>query len=635
MRKRIAVFANGWSFEYVQQIVEGICRAAKEEDTDVYSFISYSSIGDSEQENMGEFNTFMLPNLKDFDGVILMANSFNMKQEADYLQQQVYESGVPALSMEYALDDIDYIGAENYSGMYELTKHMIHDHGARQIVFIGGPADHAESNIRFRAVKDAVSEAGLKLDPKGVTHGDWSERAGRRGVKNWLEEKGSLPDVFMCANDIMAIGACNWLKENGYRIPEDVAVTGYDCIQPSREYEPVITSVNRGWDNMGYNGFMLLMKKMRGEAVDSRTIIHTRVAYGESCGCKLSSEQMEEILIGQRNTNRQKIDYMASDIHLRSLYAEMRKSNTADELYRNLSWFYETREELVLEGNCFMHCLKPEFFQIENDDSNLGSEFGPEMEVISYLKDGVARPWFRMKSRDLLFKLAEESDTPEHYILVALRNGDKCYGFSVLKRNINIVRDYMLYIWTRHMNQYLDQARQNFRLEKLTAKLRELSVTDVLTGVYNRMGCEQVAYPFLEECQKRGDRGIIMMVDIDRMKTINDKYGHNMGDSALRIVAKALKASVPDGWFVARYGGDEFLVAGKSEDEQMIDEVISKFQNYLKAETAKLPFPLTASIGGIQLQKDEEFQLEKSLQKADEYMYAAKRKRHAQLDGIL
>ena len=80
----------------------------------------------------------------------------------------------------------------------------------------------------------------------------------------------------------------------------------------------------------------------------------------------------------------------------------------------------------------------------------------------------------------------------------------RTYGFAVLTGDLRIACDNQFYIWTRHTSQYLEHVRRNITISDLTRKLTQMSVTDVLTGVYNRAGCEQIAFPMLEEWRARG-----------------------------------------------------------------------------------------------------------------------------------
>ena len=114
MRKRIAVFVNGWGNDYLQQVVQGVSRRATQENIDIFLFVNYTAIAENQEYNVCELNIFRLPDLKDFDGVILMTNSFNLQEETDYLRQKLAEYPLPAVSLEYELEGIDSIISDNY-----------------------------------------------------------------------------------------------------------------------------------------------------------------------------------------------------------------------------------------------------------------------------------------------------------------------------------------------------------------------------------------------------------------------------------------------------------------------------------------------------------------------------------------
>lgn len=633
MRKRIAVFVNGWGSDYLQQIVQGISRRAMQENVDIFLFVNYSAIAETEEYNVGELNIFRLPDLEDFDGVILMANSFNMQEEIDYLSQKLSEYSVPTVSIEYDLEGIDSIGSDNYFGMHELTEHMIQMHDVKHILFIGGPKEHQESNVRLKAVRDAAEENGVMLREEDILYGDWAKRKPQVLLEQWIEQNHDLPDVVICANDVMAIGVCEWLKEQGYRIPDDIKVTGYDCIRVGQEMEPALTTVTHRWNEMGDHALGLLLDKMSGKAKPIPSMLKTAFVCGESCGCHYANSILEQQFL-VRMTRGKKMDVLRADAHFRHLYIAVRKAENAQELSESLSELYERENWIV--GRNFTLCLEPQFFCIEENDDNLGVQgYSQTMDVICSLKDGVPREHQLIDRKEAMYRVANERKEPGTYIFVPIYTEGRTLGFAMLTRDIDIAEDNYLYIWTRHINQYIEQVRRNIKLAELTKRLTQLSVTDVLTGVYNRAGCEKIIYPYLQECQQTGGQGIVMIVDVDRMKTVNDKYGHGNGDLALRMVSGVLKTQLPEDFLVARFGGDEFFVAGRSKEGISVDGIIERVTKQLAEEVKKqeIPFELTMSMGGIQMEKGETFSLEKCLQRADENMYTMKEKRHAQIDN--
>ncbi|MGN0401554.1 MAG: diguanylate cyclase [Acetatifactor sp.] len=636
-RKRIALFANGWNSEYLQEFGHGAFRYAKEMDTDMFFFINYSTHGTEKEDNSGEFNIYLLPDLKDFDGAIFLTNTFNLDREIMYLQEQVQLAGIPVISTEYEMDGTYFCGADNYSGMYDLTTHLIKDHGIRDILFIGGYKVHVEVQARLRAVLDAARENGVEIPENNIVYGDWSAKSAQNCMAAWLNEGNALPEAVICANDIMAEGICDWLSEQGYKIPDDIKVTGFDCIRAGQEHDPVITSVNREWENMGYQAMRFLLDKVEGKATPPDIKISTRLVCGESCGCEYSDKKRERYAKLGRGDLEKAIDGLNSDQHLRHLYLCIRKVNTLEGMRQSYRNFFKG-DESWMEGENFMLCIHPGFIRMD-DEEDICKEPGypEEMEVVCMLHNDKCEDCKRLPTKEAIFQAAERSDEPGLYLFVPVRSDDNNIGFAMMNRSLNILNDNILYVWTRHVNQYMDQVLSNVKIAKLTKKLEDLSVTDALTGVYNRMGCERILYPFLEECQKKGGRGIVMIADIDRMKTINDKYGHGEGDMALKTVASVLKAELPEGFLVSRFGGDEFFIAGESDGKTCLDEIIKRVSKQLASEVElrKLVFPLTISIGGVEMEKGEKFELYDCLQKADKFMYSVKERHHKEIDKIM
>ena len=101
MKKKIALFANAWSVEYLQDVTKSMLQYAKKNDMDIFCFVNYSSYVDERTVSMGEANIFRLPNLKEFDGAVLLTNTFNKKEDVEYLQNEVLSTGIPVLSTSF------------------------------------------------------------------------------------------------------------------------------------------------------------------------------------------------------------------------------------------------------------------------------------------------------------------------------------------------------------------------------------------------------------------------------------------------------------------------------------------------------------------------------------------------------
>lgn len=623
MRKRIAVFANGWGNEYLREVVMGAYEVAKENNIDLFSFVNFSRATDSFTHNLGEFNIFKLPDPDDFDGVILLVNSFNMKEEEAYVTQKLGKSKTPVISVEYNLDGTLSVNSDNYFGMHELAEHIIKVHGARDIVYIGGPKDHLESIERLAALSDAAKENGFAISDDNVLYGDWAKASAIDALSTWHLSHEKMPDAIVCANDVMAMGAVDFCKSHGYRVPKDVIVTGYDCTELAQNYEPSITSVSHEWVNMGKKTMEALLMQMDGDTSIAPIVMNTRFVCGESCGCK-KGNQKNFVKMG-RNPYYKKIELIDYDSHYRHMYINFRKADDAVSLHESLKLLFET--ENWMEGKNFTICLVPEYFSIVTDDQNLLMEgYSERMDIIFSLRDGVARPYEKLLHKEALFRMQAEQEKPQVYIVVPLSNEDKIYGFAILCRDMDIVLDNALYSWTRHMCQYLEQVRSNITITQLTGQLRKLSVTDALTGVYNRAGCEKIAYPMIRQHLDEGTSCVVLIADIDQMKAINDVYGHASGDFAVMTVADTLKKSVPSDWIISRCGGDEFFIGGCMDETFNVEHLIQSIMDALEKniEEKKIHFPLSISIGYSIATPDGSHDVEEQYKEADRVMYYMK-----------
>lgn len=628
MKKKIAIFANGWGTEYLREIVSGAFEIASQMNMDIFSFINFSTTSNFLQDNAGEVNIFNLADIKDFDGVIFLGNSFNSDEEFKYIYENVIKREIPAISLEYEMEGVLSITTDNYYGMHELALHIIEEHQAKNIIFVAGPKKHNESNIRMQAVLDAMQEKNLLMPKENIIYGNWEQDQAGEKVAKWIEQKKTLPDAIVCANDIMAIGVFEMLQEKGYNVPKDVILTGYDCIEVGREHDPVITSVSHEWHTMGNVAMKAVCNLIEGKEVKQIEPVKALFVKGTSCGCQ--DEESETI---RKNIGRKRFykgfDAWHCDTHFRDMFQAVRKVENAELLHEHLSTYFDVQH--WMEGDSFRICLEPEFFDIEEKDENLSSVgYNPNVDVICGLFNGTVIDEEVIPIKEAMFGYAESTKAPCVTFFVPLSSEGKNYGFAMVQDNIDIILANRLYIWTRHLNQYLEYARHNFVIADLMKKLTNLSVTDTLTGVYNRAGCEKIAYPMLEQYKKDGECGVVMMADIDRMKRINDDYGHECGDLALRIVANALKTQVPSTWIVSRFGGDEFFIGGKLEPSIDLDKIIKAITNKLEAEGArrKIVFELTVSIGYAIIDPASDMSVEKYLQKADKLMYVVKKCHH-------
>ena len=631
MKRKIAAFANGWSDEYLMIALKGIQKCAEEHDIDVYLFLDYSSYDVHDENVQGEINILNLPNLEDYDGVLLMGNTLNNAGELMILKDKLSKIDVPAVCLEYDLEGIDSICTDNYTGMKELCDHLLGEHDVKRVAWVAGLAGNHENDERFRALSDSLAEHGLTISEDDFIQGDWSYYTVQIKMTEWLKDH-EIPDAFVCANDVMAMGVISCLSRNGYEVPKDTRVTGFDNLLSSGSFIPALTTVDRKWNQRSYDGFAHLIELMEGGEKKGTISYPSELVKRESCGCTLP----EEMKLDQKETLNQlysvPIERTLFDWHLTGVDEATSGRFDLESIHDGLQEFFGTGPTSY-EGDTFCICLDEGFVDSiyeETEPRCIG--YGEQMHVLYAKRDGKHLPYQKIKTSYIFPVFADPEEKGNIYYIAPLHSLSSNIGYVVFKNYVDILKTFFLYSWLRHLRTGLMRCRQNIIMDNLNKRLNEMSFMDELTGLLNRKGYEHKGIPMLEKLRDEQKRALMMVVDINKMKMINDRYGHLQGDLAIRMVAKAIKDTLPENWYGIRYGGDEFVVIGENVfvDDGVIytKQLIAAVEH--EAQTLKIPYTLTISVGAVAIDPSENISLDEYFRRADDAMYAMKKKNHAE-----
>lgn len=633
MKKKIAVLGNAWSVEYLKVVLKGIRGGARDNNADVFLFLNYSVNGDSETNTLGEANIFKLSQCGDYDGYILLSNTFHLREEYDYLKNNFINIGKPVVSLEYNIPGLGFYGSDNYTGMHELCEHILDEHDVKNVMYISGPLDNEENAIRRKALEDVLSKRNLSLDEENVLVCNWNIADVEKDLPKWIKKHSYIPDAIVCANDMMAMGACNALTEAGYTVPRDVIVTGFDNLHTAEAFAPAIATVGRNWQDLGYKAVQYLTDKMNKKDVPDYNLVETKAIPSESCGCQRLDAESPEILAQKRSSYNNYISRANVGLHVCDLADTISKAVTEEQLCEILR---DARWNSYYEGNEFYICLVNNFFSSLRGGTGLTpTGYTSEIDVIYGRKNDISYQRETIDIKKLIPVYDQESEESRIYVSLPLYGDEGCYGYLVFCDELSIMYDYSMYNWVRHMNMNLRHVRRGITMSQMNNRLERLSITDALTGVYNRMGCDTKAYPFLEKCHRQGKQAALMFADINKMKLINDNYGHIHGDIAIRTIAQVITDVLKDDWIVVRYGGDEFLMVGECIDDDYVNELLHKISEHLEEVKLQLqlPYNLKVSLGHVMVKPEETLNMSECLTRAENAMYVMKKRLHAEMKG--
>ncbi|MEU0630028.1 LacI family DNA-binding transcriptional regulator [Streptomyces sp. NPDC005989] len=185
------------------------------------------------------------------------------------------------------IDHLDHIVVANADGERELARHLIEDHGLRRLAFVGGEVESPDAEARFLGFRQACRDAGLPVpDAPDLRAEMMTQAEGARATEALLDRGGERPQGVLFANDQMAVGALRALERRGVRVPEDIAVTGFDGIPLSRIVRPPLTTVRQPIRQLGEQAVELLVQRLGNSGSEPVSLmLPVSLIRRASCGC--------------------------------------------------------------------------------------------------------------------------------------------------------------------------------------------------------------------------------------------------------------------------------------------------------------------------------------------------------------
>lgn len=212
------------------------------------------------------------------DTAILM----NVYVIPDAFLRGLARAGLPTVLLDQPAGGLPTVAIDNTGGAQQAVRHLV-QLGHRRIAFICGPEGNYDAAQRHEGWRNTMLEAGLAPSPDLVYAGDYSEQSGRAAAEAMLASRKSLPDAIFSCNDAMALGILAVLREQGKRVPEDVALVGFDDVESARHLG--LTSVRIPMRELGRTAAGMALALARGTKLAAQlTVMPTELMVRRSCG---------------------------------------------------------------------------------------------------------------------------------------------------------------------------------------------------------------------------------------------------------------------------------------------------------------------------------------------------------------
>lgn len=629
MGKQIAVLMCAVNLDNQRKLLEGMIDAARETDSNLFVFASYISYKEKEENLQGAYQIMRLPDFRQFDGAIIAKNSIQYRPAAEYAEKALRESGIPAVSIDLELPGMSSVGISSYESEFELIEHFITEHGCREIYYVSGPLNHPEGKKRYQAYCDALEKYGIEYNEDRVYYGFFNTDSGMVAAEIFLRD-GNCPEVIVCANDAMAVGAIQVVKNHGYQIPQDVKIAGFDNAELSALHNPSLTTVNKNQHEVGYQAVKELFHLAEG-AKPARYDVPCHLEIRSSCGC-MKDEISDIGWLKNRYVYHHVLTQSVADI-MRNMIADFSGMENPGELI-------EALKKYVLQTNMesFYLCLCDKerlFMPQENnltgtlDVMDINTDYTPQITVPLAYEDGEFKSYGEFPKGQVLPDVCRKRSGGNYYVVVPIYYQRCCYGYCISGNSRFPLEHSLYYSWIMNIGIGLENIRKWMMLKDTVVKLNNIWVYDMLTHMYNRAGFYHYAAPALEKMREEEKDVFLMFMDIDGLKIVNDTMGHECGDRLICGVAEVVMQCVSGDHLTMRYGGDEFVVFGSCEGKEEAEQLMNKIKDTMKErnQQKKEPFELRASIGvSIYRAKDID-DLNQLIEQADKKMYEEKKKK--------
>ncbi len=649
--KKIGVIIPTFNIEYSTEFLHGIYDFYDGKDVAVVftqTKLPHSTVG------MYDYQYWQSAELlfaQEIDALIVATGVYCAGISQEELESELYRFGrrpVISAAIPLNLPNCYTVQSDCKKSYLDVVTHLKNVHGCRNIAFLSAAATKSKEAIeRLDAFKEAMAANKLKFNEKYLFEGKFTDFDAEAAMKKTLKSKADVKfDAVVCANDMMAIGCYRVLQELGLSVPGDVKVVGFDDAQFASRANPRLSTINQDIYNQGYQCAKTAFDVLEGKELDRIIYSELQPKFRQSCGCipmdssedvykSISGDIMEE---GEHLISRLK-QYM-NDLDERNniiiLLDILKGANTMRQFYYNLKHIIHlcSMDDMIIN-------LYPIPVYLDYNENFVI----PEKMELSMFSDILNdkeefNPGTKFNPSNVIFSEPSLDNRAGIYVLHPIFSGETSYGYLICKVNKNKFADFAIYlkIIITTICSAIEYTNRLLETERLTNKYTELqednttltkqSKTDELTGVLNRRGYYEFGQRTLDIIQEMEHAGIVFFADMDNLKKINDTYGHDAGDQAIKLLAEIFKMVFRSNDVIGRLSGDEFGIVAPGMVIEHVPLIRKKIDETCKKESKrlKLPYTLSVSVGYASLEKSS--LLKQLMSEADEMLYKEKRKKH-------
>ncbi|WP_294751886.1 substrate-binding domain-containing protein [uncultured Ruminococcus sp.] len=487
-RLLIGVIIADCHIDFQCEILRGIITQAFKSSCDIAVIAPLHDFSVHSVHKDAEKSVFDLILSDSIDGLIYDRNTFHDEDICRYIDNICKRSEKPVMLLDHnGHNSFETTSVDDREAFEIITDHLINVHGYKKIYCLTGPKNTFSGEERLAGYKSSMKKHGIDIGRNWCEYGDFWTEAPKKYAKRILSGELERPEAVVCGNDVMAITLTKLFTDAGIRVPEDIAVTGYDASIEGYQSTPSITSYSRPNFQLGAESVRRLYRIITGKICSRVPNENGELRLGESCGCAENPGLRHNI---QRNIS------INSRFESQLLYGDMLFDITNAD---NIATFADRLDNYTY----FLHkmrrvriCLTRSYIDstVDKNAEELSFRAGDDMKVVlaksAIWRESENRGFF--SSSDLLPDYSEERSYPSAFFISPLHYNNNFFGYCAVSFGKEPRSFSSLYIkWINYVNVALEQVRIKAVTKRTVLNTSRALLYDHITGLLNRSGIEQ------------------------------------------------------------------------------------------------------------------------------------------------
>jgi len=646
---RVAFVIDYLVSEYSDLVIQGMRAACKQFDMELL-ILPIAELHNIKKDYDYQYvATTALLTQKNIDGIIFPAGTqmhfLSRRELEEYLKNY---NGIPIVNISSTIPNIPSVNVGCYYAYKEIINNLVDVQKCKKFGIMGVETHSVEMKIRSDTIYQLLQEKGIALENIETVNLSYDYHCSMIELdKHFSKDKKFEFDAVIAVTDELAFAVMDFCRINNIRIPEDVCVVGFDNVTRTKFSNPTLTSIDQNFTEQGFYAVKVMKAILDEEPLPEIELIESKAVFRESTNRNKESAIPEndyaknEIAFVEENTKFSSSEWYHKKFQLYQVtkfYTDMQSNITTEQLSKRLNWnlksFGITASAIVLYEKPIEMSTPFDTFQLPHK-AYVYTSFDYATNVdIPYNKKSITFDPNETMLPDGLIKVDDFGifaiplfHTVNQYGYILFRVGT--YDIAIYDLLTKILASIMTSVFS-----YTAVQKEKVLFNKRFDSLDIVARTDELTELKNRRGMFEFGQALLNIGQAMEHKGLVIYCDMDGLKKINDKYGHEAGDKAIIAEANILKNHFRSNDVIARIGGDEFAMVCPG----LTPETFTEIRDEIEADCTKWSeenedgYKLSISMGFVQYPSEKGgYQITKLLSEADDVLYKEKKAKKAAL----